>query len=131
MAHQEEEGLFGNQGSAPVTHNTFNNYGTVGQASQSGDININQNALTFQEIEKARNLLGEAQHQLELIDATPATQKAKDAIGHAREKLDKDTLGTAVTALKKVQDGLGAVAGATESAAKIGGLLAPLAALLV
>ncbi|OWK25925.1 hypothetical protein AJ87_49215 [Rhizobium yanglingense] len=129
MAHQEEEGLFGNQGRAPVTNNTFNNYGTVAQATQSGDINNNQNALTIQEIEKARTLLGEAQHQLD--DVTPATQEARSAIGQAREKPNKDTLGTAVTTLRKVQDGLGAAAGAAEAAAKIGGLLAPLAALLI
>ncbi|MGR9169638.1 hypothetical protein [Rhizobium sp. KDH_Rht_773_N] len=130
MAHQEEEGLFGNGGMQVTNNNTFINHGTVNQATQSGDINNSQNTLSFGQIEQARTLLGQARNELDIIDVTPVNDDAKKAVAKAQENPNKDTLGAAVGALKKVQDGLGAVAGATEKAVKIGSLLAPLVALI-
>ncbi|WP_139812052.1 hypothetical protein [Ensifer aridi] len=130
MAHQEEEGLFGNGGTQVTNNNTFINNGTVNQATQSGDINNSQNAFSFGQVEQARTLLGQVRHELDIIHVTPATEDAKKAIVRAQETPNKDTLGAAVGALKKVQEGLSSVAGTAETAVKIAGILTPLAALL-
>lgn len=134
MVHQEEEGLFGDRGIQSVTNNNIiNNHGTMGQTTQSGDIinkADNQNVLTIHQVGQARQTLEVARDQVRTIDITPITEEALAAIDKAHDMPTKDTLGTAVSSLKKVEEGLSSVAASAGTAIKIGGLITTLAAMI-
>lgn len=130
---QEEAGLFNFTGGGMTTNN-FNNYGSIGVMSQSGEANNNgniQNVLTLSQTKEAHTILSEIEGSL--VDV-PLSDVAKDelqqAIEGAKTAPTKDTIGKVVTVLKKVESGLQAISGMGEYALKIGINVAALAALL-
>jgi len=125
IIHQDEEGFFPSltRGNIVNNNNTFNNYGSMqGQTSLSGTAtNEGQqsNVLNQHEKETVRLTLESAIKDLRSDDSIEGKDSVIEALEVAKVDPNKDTLGRAVDAIKKIEPATEALAASSGNVVKI------------